>query len=129
MVFAYVRENLLTAFPFVIARHIPVNNSPEPIVARIGGIWNFETSNPLKRPKDPPIRIARRNTKGMAKAGSPPAASVSRRSKNPIRMEVRFAVPTTDKSMPPVIMHSITPRLIIPNSGNCAAIVWKLIME
>jgi hypothetical protein len=123
MVFAYVRENLLTAFPFVIARHIPVNNSPDPIVASIGGIWNFETSNPLNKPRDPPMRIPRIKTKGMAKAGRPPAASVRRSRRNPIRMEVRLAVPTTDKSIPPVIMQSMTPKLMIPNSGNWAAIV------
>lgn len=42
-----------------------------------------------------------------------------------MEMEVKLAMPTTDKSMPPVIMHSMTPRLIRPNSGNWAPMVWK----
>jgi len=37
----------------------------------------------------------------------------------------KLATPTTERSMPPVIMHSITPSAIRPNSGNCAPIVWN----
>ena len=44
----------------------------------------------------------------------------------PMVIEVTLATPTEDRSMPPVIMHSMPPRAMMPNSGNWLAMVVKL---
>jgi len=124
---AYTRGSLLTALPFVATIAMPVKSSDVPSVARIGGMRIFETSAPLNTPAIAPISIESANDSGIAYTGSPPSAVASAFIIIAIRIDVRFATPTTERSMPPVIMHTMMPSAISPNSGNCANIVCTLI--
>ena len=117
-----------TALPLVTTSAMPVSSWFTPRVASIGGMWILEISTPLSAPAAQPITAAITSTSATMKADTVPLSPARERMYMAISMLVRLATPTLERSMPPVIMHSIAPRAITPNSGNLPAMVWKLAM-
>ena len=115
------------AEPFVITTQRTVKISFTPSVARIGGTPSFEIKKAFRLPTTIPITIAIRKITTEKASGIVPSAPNNLVSVNTVRIEAILAVPTTERSIPPVIMHNIPPRAIRPYSGNCPAMVRKFI--
>ena len=126
MALEYMRGNLLTALPSVMTMPMPVNSSDVPSVARIGGMRTLETRKPLKAPAAAPMRMAMTKHSGMTYTAISFSSVATAFISVAVQMETRLATPTVDRSMPPVIMHTMMPRDMRPNSGNWEAMVWKL---
>ena len=123
----YCFGNEDTADPFVITIHNPVSSSLTPSVAKIGGTPTFEIKNALRLPTTIPTAIAIRKITIENAIGIVPSAPKIFINVNTVMIEVIFAAPTTERSIPHVIIQSIPPNAIRPYSGNCPAIVRKFI--
>ncbi len=114
----------ITALPPVSATASPVKTSPEPSVARIGGRPRRETRIPFASPASAPTPSAAAiASKSQIAAPGPTRSAPAKRVSRVAAMTAdRFATPTTDRSMPPVIMAIVIASARIANSGNWNAI-------
>ena len=114
----------ITAEPLVKATAKPVKISPDPSVARIAGSPRAATSTPLNSPASAPspsdTAVATANhSAASAPVAAGPAKVVRIRAAT---TAVQLAMPTTDKSIPPVNMVIVIAKARIANSGNWNAI-------
>ena len=119
-----------TALPPVIATARPVKIRPVPSVARIGGRPKMPMTIPLSSPHTAPTTSAAAIASAIVPPPTRPTAcgpaSVDR--SRAAMTAARLDTPTTDRSMPPVIIDSIMASDRMANSGNWNAIELKLPM-
>lgn len=110
----------LTAWPSVIPIPMPVYRRSVPMVAINAGMFSLWIRNAVNVPQSAPMAMADTNISRMTPTAGTPliSAGTNLDTQSAVRMDTRLPTPTVDRSLPPQISASMTPRARRPYSGN-----------